>query len=500
MSRSPEPPEWALPSWDATPDDPDVGPARRGVPPAGTFGLRVRTVSDVSKAIRERIRADDGLRDVWVEGEVGRVTVSTAGHAYFSLKDARAQLQCVWFRDERVRSPFQPQTGLQVVAHGRVDLFEPQGALQLYVDALQPAGFGDLAVRFEQLKARLAAEGLFEAARKRPLPERPRTIAVVTSPTGAVWRDVCTVLARRWPLARVVLVACQVQGDAAPASIVGALRRLERWIDQAAAGGEVSAPPGVTILARGGGSLEDLWAFNDERVVRAIVAHPVPLVCGVGHETDVTLADFAADVRAPTPSAAAELVVPDRTEVERLVRSLSRRGDAAVTGRLAGARRDAETERRAVLRLEPRAQLAASRERAGLLLDRAARVIATRFSTSSRAQEQLAARLAPVLPARLDGDARRLDGLAGRAPSAVRTLLVAAAAGLAASNASLAALGPQSTLDRGYAIVRRSTDGAIIRDPAEAATGTPLLVALSRGTLGATSSGAVGAPGKTGRP
>ena len=222
------------------------------------------------------MRGDDGLRDLWVEGEVGRVTVSTAGHAYFAIKDARAQLQCVWFRDDRGRSAFQPQTGLQVVVHGRMDVFEPQGALQLYVESLQPSGFGDLAIRFEQTKARLAAEGLFDAARKRPLPDRPPVIAVVTSPTGAVWRDVCNVLARRWPLARVVLVACQVQGDGAPASIVAALRRLERWIGEAAAAGRPDDAPAVTILARGGGSLEDLWSFNDERVVRAIVAHPVP--------------------------------------------------------------------------------------------------------------------------------------------------------------------------------------------------------------------------------
>ena len=245
------------------------------------------------------MRADDGLRDLWVEGEIGRVTVSTAGHAYFALKDAKAQLQCVWFRDERVRSAFQPQTGLQVIVHGRMDVFEPQGALQLYVDSLQPSGFGNLAIRFEQLKARLSEEGLFDAARKRPLPDRPRVIAVVTSPTGAVWRDVCNVLARRWPLARVLLVACQVQGDGAPASIVGALHRLERWVERGDPRRRPDEAPAVTILARGGGSLEDLWSFNDERVVRAIVAHPVPLVCGVGHEVDVTLADFAADVRAP---------------------------------------------------------------------------------------------------------------------------------------------------------------------------------------------------------
>src|SRR6185295_4837493 len=181
--------------------------------------------------------------------------------AYFALKDERNQLQCVWFRDDRERSLFAAQAGLRVVVHGRIDLYEPTGAMQLYVDSIQPAGVGDLALRFEALKARLDAEGLFDSARKRPLPSRPRTIAVITSPSGAVWRDVSH------------------------------------------------------VLARGGGSLEDLWAFNDERVVRAVVAHPLPVVCGVGHEVDVTLADFAADVRAPTPSAAAEIVVPDRLEM-----------------------------------------------------------------------------------------------------------------------------------------------------------------------------------------
>ena len=374
----------------------------------------MRTVSEVSRAIRDRVRSDDGLRDLWIEGEIGRVTVSSAGHAYFTLKDARAQIQCVWFRDDRVRSPFQPQTGLQVVAHGRMDLFEPQGALQLYVESLQPSGFGNLAVRFEQLKARLAEEGLFDAARKRPLPSRPRTIAVVTSPTGAVWRDVCNVIARRWPMARVVLVACQVQGDGAPQSIVGAFRRLERFIDEERAAGRADDAPAVTILARGGGSLEDLWSFNDERVVRAVVAHPVPVVCGVGHEVDVTLADFAADVRAPTPSAAAELVVPDRLEVVSAVRQLARRGESAMARGLGEARRSLDAERRALARLEPRAQLAGSRERAGLLLDRATRVVDERLAGAARAQERAAARLAPLLPARLAADRARLDGLAVR--------------------------------------------------------------------------------------
>ena len=257
------------------------------------------------------------------------MTVSSAGHAYFSLKDDRSALQCVWFRDERVRSAFQPQAGLRIVVHGRIDLFEPQGALQLYVESIQPAGFGDLSLRFEALKAKLTQEGLFDSARKRPLPQRPAEIAVITSPTGVVWRDIGHVLARRWPLTRVVLVACQVQGEEAPASIVSAFRRLERWIEQFRKDGRPEDAPQLTILARGGGSLEDLWSFNDERVVRAVVAHTIPVVCGVGHEVDVTLADFAADVRAPTPSAAAELVVPDRAEWEKAFRRAADRIAAA---------------------------------------------------------------------------------------------------------------------------------------------------------------------------
>ncbi len=483
---APEPPDWLLPAWDTLPVDPDE--TRRPAPAAG-FGLRVKTVSEVSRAIRDRVRADDGLRDLWVEGEVGRVTVSAAGHAYFTLKDARAQLQCVWFRDDRVRSPFQPQTGLQVVAHGRMDLFEPQGALQLYVESLQPSGLGNLAVRFEQLKAALAAEGLFDASRKRPLPSRPRTIAVITSPTGAVWRDICTVLARRWPMARVVLVACQVQGEGAPASIVSAFRRLERWIDDLASTDLGDDAPAVTILARGGGSLEDLWSFNDERVVRAVVAHPVPVVCGVGHEVDVTLADFAADVRAPTPSAAAELVVPDRGEVVAAVRTLGRRAEVSTSRRMLAARRDMDAEHRALARLEPMAQLASSRERAGLLLDRAARVVRDRIADAHRGRERLASRLAPVLPARLEADARRLEALGERAPRVVVARLGAAATGLGAASAALAALGPQATLNRGYAIVRRTDDGAIVRRPADAPAGSSLVLSLAAGTLGATSDG-----------
>lgn len=428
----------------------------------GTFGLRILKVSEATRAIATLVRADEQLRDLWIEGEVGRVTISTAGHAYFALKDERSQLQCVWFRDDRVRSAFQPQTGLRIVVHGRVDLYEPQGALQLYVESIQPSGVGNLALRFEQLKAKLAGEGLFESGRKRPLPPRPAVVAVVTSPTGAVWKDVCTVLARRWPLVRVVLVACAVQGEGSAESIVRALRRVERYVDLLAASGRASEAPAVTILARGGGSLEDLWSFNDEQVVRAIVGHRLPVVSGVGHEVDVTLADFAADVRAPTPSAAAELVVPDRVELATALGRGADRMHAAAARVIGGARREVEAERRALDRLQPQARLAASRERAGDLLDRATRAIRLRIGEGRARRE----RFADALPA-----------LATRRLTRARGALDSAAS-------ALAVLGPNATLERGYAIVRNASDGSIVRDPP--AAGSRLDIRVARGEFPAT--------------
>jgi exodeoxyribonuclease VII large subunit len=438
---------------------PETGPATAPAPATapGTFGLHILKVSEATRAIATLVRADEQLRDLWIEGEVGRVTISTAGHAYFALKDERSQLQCVWFRDDRLRSAFQPQTGLRIVVHGRVDLYEPQGALQLYVESIQPSGVGNLALRFEQLKAKLAGEGLFETARKRPLPPRPAVVAVVTSPTGAVWKDVCTVLARRWPLVRVVLVACAVQGEGSAESIVRALRRIERYVDLLAASGRGVDAPAVTILARGGGSLEDLWSFNDEQVVRAIVAHRLPVVSGVGHEVDVTLADFAADVRAPTPSAAAELVVPDRLELAAALGRGADRMHAAAARAIAGAQREVVAERRALDRLQPQVRLAAARERAGDLLDRATRAMRLRIGEGTAREE----RLADALPA-----------LATRRVARARGALDAAAS-------ALAVLGPSATLERGYAIVRTRPQGAIVRDPAPA--GTRLTIRVARG-------------------
>ena len=473
-----EPPDWALPSWDSIVDGsagtpgPTGGSAPAGsIKTPGAYGVRILGVSEATRAIRDAVRSDPRLGDLWVEGEISRVTISSAGHAYFALKDERSQLQCVWFRDDRLRSAFEALTGLRVVAHGRMDLYEPSGGLQLYVDSIQPAGVGDLALRFEALKARLAAEGLFDTARKRRLPTRPATIAVITSPTGVVWKDICHVLGRRWPLARVVLVAAQVQGEGAPASLVNAFRRLEGHVARLTAEARSAEAPTVTILARGGGSLEDLWAFNDERVVRAVVGHPLPVVSGVGHESDVTLADFAADVRAPTPSAAAEIIVPDRTEYLANLGVARRRLDAVATRRITESAARLAAERRALERSNPVARLSMSRERIGLLLDRA-----TRATTS-----------------RLAGERARLGRTRVLHEVGVRRTVIARAE-LAATGAALTVLGPQATLERGYAIVRLTVDGSIVREPVQAPAGSRLAIRVARGDLTATADGPTATP------
>ncbi len=492
MTRGSEPPDWALPGWDAVDADPDdrarpaTPPSAASSPAPGLFGVRILAVSEVTRAVRAAIRQDPRLVDLWVEGEIGRVTVSSAGHAYFALKDERNQLQCVWFRDDRVRSAFQAQAGLRVVVHGRIDLYEPTGAMQLYVDSVQPAGQGDLALRFEALKARLDAEGLFDSARKRPLPVRPRTIAVITSPSGAVWRDIRHVLARRWPLVGVVLVAAQVQGEGAPASIVTAFRRLERYAASCRDEGRPADAPLVTILARGGGSLEDLWAFNDERVVRAVVAHPMPVVCGVGHEVDVTLADFAADVRAPTPSAAAEIVVPDQVEMAGALRRAADRLVAATERRLAAAARDLTVERRALDLVSPAARLAAAREQVGLLFDRATRAVEARLAGDRLRLTAAAVALPRHTVARVAAARAALDAGAAALPRYPAMRLASARSALEAASAALMVLAPAATVERGYAIVRRVADGSIVRDPAETAAGTGLRIRVARGEIAAT--------------
>lgn len=268
--------------------------------------MEVYTVTNITTYLRELLDTDPHLADIWVSGEVSNLTRSTAGHLYFTLKDADSQLRCVFFRGATLQRDLASmvESGTQVVAHGRISLYEVRGDLQFYVDFVQPQGVGILAMEFERLKARLQQEGLFEQSRKRPLPQFPERIGVVTSPTGAVFHDICAILARRWPLAEIVLAPSAVQGPEAVRGIVAGIAALNDQPDM-----------DVIIIARGGGSMEELWAFNEEAVARAIYASHAPIVSAVGHETDVTIADYVADVRAPTPSTAAELVAPDRRAI-----------------------------------------------------------------------------------------------------------------------------------------------------------------------------------------
>jgi exodeoxyribonuclease VII large subunit len=419
--------------------------------------LPILSVGDLTALVKNTLRASPKLREVWVEGEVGQVSISAAGHCYFTLKDEHAQLKCVIFRDDRLMMPFEARTGLRLIAQGNIDVFDAQGAYQLYVRSLQPSGFGDLALQFEALKAKLAAEGLFEQARKRPLPPMPQNIGVVTSLNGAVLHDIRRVIARRWPMARLVVSACQVQGQGAAATIVAALRRVAKWTDE-----ETGRATDVVILARGGGSLEDLWPFNDESVVRAVAAHPCPIVVGVGHETDVTLAEFAADVRAPTPSVAAEIVVPARVDELARVDQLGARLNGALNQTLTSLRSQLTTEARQLEARHPQAQITADRERIGNLLDRAARLVGRRLEVD----RTVLARAADDLPALVAGS------------------LAIARGELARESAALNALSPYATLERGYSIVR-GPDGTVLRDARNARSGDQISVRLQRGEIGA---------------
>jgi exodeoxyribonuclease VII large subunit len=286
--------------------------------PKVIFMQEPRSVSEITRQIKSLLESDSRLQDVWIAGEISNFTQASSGHLYFSLKDGGAQIRCAMWRSSAVRLTSLPRSGDSVVAHGYVGVYESRGDYQFYADALRPAGVGDLYRQFEELKRKLEAEGLFDAARKRPLPAFPRRLGVVTSADAAAFQDVQNVLRRRYPLVEVLLASTLVQGIDAPTQIVRALARL-------------NARPDIDaiLVCRGGGSIEDLWAFNDEGVARAIAASRIPVISGVGHETDFTIADFVADVRAPTPSAAAEMLTPDAADLrQNLDRMSSRLADA----------------------------------------------------------------------------------------------------------------------------------------------------------------------------
>ena len=387
------------------------------------------TVGELSAYVRQMFDLDYRLRDMDVSGEISNFTRAASGHLYFTLKDSAAQLKCVMWRSQAERLRFRPTEGDAVIAHGRVSVYEVGGVYQLYVDHLQPAGRGDLAAAFERLKDKLAGEGLFDADHKRPIPGFARKIGIVTSADAAALRDILTVLQRRNPLVSVLIAPTLVQGEQAPAQIVRALRRLDERDDI-----------DLILIARGGGSIEDLWAFNDERVARAIYEARHPIISGVGHETDFTITDFVADLRAPTPSAAAELAVPDLAGVRPALAQM----DVALTATLFD----------------------------GLALRREA----------VRSRIQLLALLSPRRL--LDSDRQQVDALTGRLDRSIRRAVDRQRGRLAVAGAALSAVSPLATLARGFAIVR-DADGRLIRAVSEARPGATITIQVSDGAFGA---------------
>ena len=388
------------------------------------------TVSRLTQHIRTLLETDVTLQDVWVRGEISNLGRPASGHIYFTLKDAGASLRGVMWKGDARRLTLPLQDGMEIEAHGRIGVYEPQGQYQFYADIIRPVGEGVLYQEFLRLKAMLEAEGLFDAERKRPIPEFPRRIGIVTSATGAALRDMLNTLRRRLPLVEVILAPSPVQGDEAPPGIVSALEALNRL--------ELD----VILLARGGGSIEDLWAFNDERVVRAVADSGIPIISGVGHETDFTLCDFAADLRAPTPTAAAELATPITVaDLSAYLEGLKNRLAISTLNMLAAHRTGLNA-------------LAAD----------------LRFSSPLR---------------RIQTDRQRLDDYARRGLSALKHRMVLDKSRLQGFERRLEALNPLAVLGRGYAVVTRQADGKLISQVGQAKAGDGIQVRVSDGAFDA---------------
>lgn len=419
-----------------------------------------------------RILLERGLPSLWLEGEISNLSRPSSGHWYFSLKDESAQLRCAMFRQRNLAARFTPRDGMHVLARGRISLYEPRGDYQFIAEHIEEAGEGALRQRFEALKNKLAAEGLFDIARKRPLPRLPRRIGIITSPTGAAVRDVLNILRRRFRSIPVLIHPVQVQGAAAAGQIAAMIHLAGR-----------RAECDVLVLARGGGSLEDLWAFNEEIVARAIAGCPVPLVSGIGHEVDFTIADFVADLRAPTPSGAAELVVPDSNEWIRNAAVLTRRARAAAQ-RALSLRRDRLTWlQRRLTQLHPGVELRQRAQRLDELEQRLLRCMRTRLNERRAGLLHLGAVLRQHSPAMHLAAARgRVETAHAAISSTLRQRLESCNARLEIAARTLDAVSPLATLRRGYAIVTNDA-GRVVTDARAVARGALLHARLAQGAI-----------------
>ena len=435
-----------------------------------------RQILSVSGLNRQARLLIEGLGTIWVEGEISNFSRPSSGHMYWSLKDAQAQVRCAMFRQHNRALTFEPGNGKQILVRGRVSLYEARGEYQLIVEYIEEAGEGVLRRRFDELKRKLAAEGLFDTARKRKPPAMPARIGVITSPTGAALRDVLTALRRRFPSTAVLIYPTSVQGEGAAAEIARTLRLAER-----------RAECDVIILTRGGGSLEDLWAFNEEVVARAIVDLQIPVIVGVGHETDFTIADFVADVRAPTPSQAAELAVPNQAEwLAHFVRAERHLIQTIRRHLIVDARRIATIAHR-LQRCHPGVPVREFGQRLDELEGRLQRGLERMLSVRKMRFARLAAAIAGASPqhrvARVRERWRWADEKLQRA---VGKHLTQTRQRLTYAERSLSSLSPLATLQRGYAIVSRQDSRSILTDSAAVAPGTAVAIRLARGELTAT--------------
>ncbi len=432
------------------------------------------TVSELNRKARSLL--EQNFARLRVEGEISNLARPASGHLYFTLKDEGAQVRCAWFRQRQRGSRVALHNGDKMLVLARVSLYEPRGDYQLIVEQVEPSGEGELRRRFEILKKKLAAEGLFDQERKRPLPVVPQRIGVVTSPSGAAIRDILTVCRRRFPSIPVVIYPAAVQGSAAIGEIAAALRAAARR-------GECD----VLIVGRGGGSLEDLWAFNEEAVARAIAASPIPVVSAVGHEIDFTIADFVADVRAPTPSGAAELVAPDQAEWLRSCAACSSRLTLQIRRYLDNNAQALDWLGRRLKQASPSRRLRQQHARLDHLVRALAGAMSHDFTRRGRRLDRLGARFLACSPVtRLERAAQRLASLEPRLERAARVSVERGGARLRQAERALRSVSPLATLDRGYAIVTDPATGGVLRDAGRVTAGAAVTARLARGRIHAT--------------